>query len=158
LGVLAGTCGCDQGRTPPVPDPDAAPTLTPRTSGTGDASDHTDNGHGQRTDLGGVSIGGHVLRVARLGELEADRESALEIQFAGEVSAADLEKLEDLELYAWVEDDKGEQASAPERGHFEVNKLHFHVTPHDTGSKLEKIVLRLRTDDGDQRVTVPLGK
>jgi hypothetical protein len=108
--------------------------------------------HGDRVDLGTLTVAGREFGIIRLGEIGPGEEGAFEVH-PENVSADDLAR---LNLYLWVEDKEGTQVSAPSKGVRDGSGLHFHVTPRDSGSAPVRVVLRLRADGIDARAGLPL--
>ena len=110
------------------------------------------SGHGNKADLGTLTVAGNKFSIARLGKLVPGKEGSFNVRPQG-VSSDDLAK---WNLYLWVEDKKGTQLSAPSKGTIEGSALHFHVTPRDSESPPVRVVLRLRADGIDARAGLPL--
>ena len=128
---------------------------TPAGGGSGEqAADTKDasSDHGEKTDLGTLTVAGNKFGIIRLGKLVPGKEGAFEVHPEG-ASADDLAR---WNLYLWVEDKDGIQLSAPSKGTREGSALHFHVTPRDSGSAPVRVVLRLRADGIDERAGLPL--
>lgn len=127
---------------------------TPPTSAPGSASSsaaHTD--HGTSTDLGHLTLAGHEFSVVRLGEVVPGKEAAFEVALVKGPAGATVST---VNVYAWVEEQAGEQASAASKGSVEEGKLHFHVTPKAKAKALARVVLRLRAGSIDERGSLPL--
>ena len=148
----------------PTPPTAAAPTppLGTATAGTATAGTATAGtatagtataDHGASVDLGRVTIAGHELAVVRLGDVVPGKEGAFEVALVKGPAGATVNT---VALYAWVEAQEGEPASAPAKGTLENGKLHVHVTPKADAKPLKRIVLRLRYGNIDERGSLPL--
>ena len=113
----------------------------------GSASDH-----GEKTDLGTLTLAGNSFGLTLLGKVMVGKESAVEVRPL-EVAP---EKAARWNLYLWVEDKAGVQLSAPAKGSLENGAIHFHVTPREKGTTPVRVVLRLRADGVDERAGLPL--
>ena len=109
--------------------------------------------HGERMDLGSVTISGYEFTMVRLGEFTPGTESALEVHL---VNAPAGKTASDLNVYAWVEDESGTPVSAPIKGILEGDAFHCHVMPRESEHPLVRAVLRLRVDDIDATGSLPL--
>ena len=116
------------------------------------AKEKPESDHGDKTDLGTLTLAGHKFKIVRLGKLEPGKEGAFEVH-PKEASSDDLAS---WNLYLWVEDQAGTQLSAPSKGTIENSALHFHVTPRKAETSPEKVVLRLRSNGTDVRARLPL--
>ena len=138
--AMLSLAGCGDGGKPAGGDEQAAATKTPPSD------------HGNKTDLGTLTLAGNKFSIARLGELVPGKEGSFNVRPQG-VSADDLTL---WNLYLWVENKAGTQVSAPSKGTIEGSSLHFHVTPRDSETPPVRVVLRLRTDEIDERAGLPL--
>ena len=117
---------------------------TQQTEGGGEGHDD----HGDRVDLGEVTVVGRHFSVARFGNVEPGKEAGFEVSVDGDAAG--------LSPFLWVEDAGGEQVGGPESGSLENGKWHFHVTPRADGGMPMRVVLRLRHDGKDERAGLPL--
>lgn len=101
-------------------------------------------GHGEGQDLGVVQVCGLELHVVKF-------EGAFEIHGTMMPTAA----LAKLNVYLWLESKDGTQLSAPEKGHIESGKLHFHASPRGEKEPY-RVVVRVRKDGADERASLPL--
>ena len=108
--------------------------------------------HGDKTDLGTLTVAGNKFNIARRGKLVPGKEGSFNVRPQG-TSSDDLTK---WNLYLWVEDKEGTQLSAPSKGTIEGSALHFHVTPRASENPPVRVVLRLRADGIDERAGLPL--
>ena len=108
--------------------------------------------HGAETDLGTLTVAGRQFEITQLGELSAGQEAAFSVLPKGITPEA----LAKLNLYLWVENQLGEQLSAPAKGSLEGARLHFHITPRQADQPPTRLVLRLRTEGLDERAGLPL--
>ncbi len=103
--------------------------------------------HGDRLELGTMTILNREFYVTQLGELLPGEESAFEVDsnsgYAG------------LSAYLWVESKDGTRLSAPSKGIIEQGKLHFHVLTN-ADSTPYCIVLRVREGSKDERASLLL--
>ena len=144
-GVLLSLPACEHGHDHSHPHPHPHPH--PDSNASTAKSDH-----GTEVELGTVKVGGRELRVARFGEVVPGTESAFEVHGVG-MSTAELGK---MNIYLWVEDEGGNQLSAPAKGALEGDGLHFHVSPRKGRGTPVRVVTRLRDGDLDERGTLPL--
>ncbi|MEE3055134.1 MAG: hypothetical protein VYB34_15490, partial [Planctomycetota bacterium] len=152
LAALALTaCGDATRPLPPDDENKQAPEKSPaQTKPAGAAK--TDSDHGDRTDLGTLSVAGNKFHIFLLGKLTPGEEGAFEVSPQG-ASAEDISK---WNLFLWVEDKAGAQLSAPAKGSVENSTLHFHVTPRKAETTPTRVVLRFRFDGTDERAGLPL--
>jgi len=115
-------------------------------------SQNPGNDHGDKTDLGVLSLDGNKFRIVRSGHLVPGKEGSFNVHPQG-VPPNELVK---WNLYLWVEDKQGTQLSAPSKGAIEGPALHFHVTPRDSKTPPVRVVLRLRANGNDTRAGLPL--
>ena len=108
--------------------------------------------HGTEMDLGTLEIAGNSFRVVRFGDVLPGKESAFEVE------GIDFtwDQLAIMNLYLWVEDQAGNQLSAPSKGEMEGIGLHFHSTPRKGKGDPYRVVLRVRSGDIDERASLPL--
>ena len=144
LVLSLGCVACGDKPAPPAGPPPASSVP----SSTAPATDH-----GETKDLGRVTIAGYELSVLRLGDVVPGKEGAFEVGLVKGPAGATLGS---LNLYAWVEEEAGGQASAPAKGSVEKDRLHFHVVPKADVKALKRIVLRLRAGSVDERGSLPL--
>ena len=138
--AMLSLAGCGDGRKPPGSGEQAAETKTPPSD------------HGDKTDLGTLTVAGNEFSIARLGKLIPGKEGSFNVRPQG-ASSDDLAK---WNLYLWVEDKEGTQLSAPSKGTIEDSAIHFHVTPRESKTPPARAVLRLRADGIDERAGLPL--
>lgn len=139
LAVFLGS-GCDRGGPPPVekiPVTEVPPV---------------EEDHGEELSLGRLELANHAFEIVTLGEVVAGTESALEV-LGVDISPSDFSR---LNLYLWLEDDKGVQLSPSSKGSINGNRSHFHVTPRTGKGDPHRVVLRVRTDGLDERGKLPL--
>ena len=141
--LLLSACGDPARPLPSAADKKPAPEA---------AKEKPASDHGNKTDLGTLTLSGNKFKIVRLGKLEPGKESAFEVHPQG----ASSEDLASWNLYLWVEDKAGTQLSAPTKGTVENSALHFHVTPRKAETSPGKVVLRLRSDGTDVRAKLPL--
>ena len=138
--AMLSLAGCGDGRKPSGGDEQAAETKDPPSD------------HGDKTDLGTLTVAGNKFNIARMGKLVPGKEGSFNVRPQGS-SSDDLAK---WNLYLWVEDKEGTQLSAPSKGTIEGSALHFHVTPRASENPPVRVVLRLRADGIDERAGLPL--
>ena len=139
LAILS-LAGCGDGGKPAGGGEPAAETKAPPSD------------HGDKTDLGTLTVAGNKFNIARRGKLVPGKEGSFNVRPQG-TSSDDLTK---WNLYLWVEDKEGTQLSAPSKGTIEGSALHFHVTPRASENPPVRVVLRLRADGIDERAGLPL--
>ena len=118
--LLLSACGDPARPLPPAADKKPAPEA---------AKEKPASDHGDKTDLGTLTLSGNKFKIIRLGKLEPGKEGAFEVH----PQEASSEDLASWNLYLWVEDKAGTQLSAPTKGTVENSALHFHVTPRKAG-------------------------
>ena len=111
------------------------------------------SGHGDRHALGSLKISDYEFSVARYGTFEAGVEGALEVHL---VSGPAGKSQSDLNLFVWVEDQQGNQLSAPSKAQPEGGGLHSHVMTRASENPPVRAVLRLRVGDIDSTGSLPL--
>ena len=154
LALSLGLVGCGDKTQPSTRPTDPSPSVKPAAPPTATEHPPTATEHGATKDLGKVVIAAHEFSVLRLGDVVPGKEAAFEVGLVKGPTGSDLAK---LNLYAWVEQEDGSQASAPAKGSVEKDHLHFHVTPRADAKGLKRVVLRLRADGGvDERAGLPL--
>jgi hypothetical protein len=141
LVALLCACGGEQQAEPSGQPTAQAPAAPP-------ASDH-----GERLELGSVTLAGYEFTMTRLGELVPGVESAIEVRL---VQSPNTNDVSDLNVYVWVEDESGTDISGPRKGLLENGVLHCHVLPRPSDHPPIRAVLRLRVDDIDVRDSLPL--
>ena len=141
LAILS-LAGCGDGGKPAGGGEPAAETKAPPSD------------HGDKTDLGTLTVAGNKFNIARRGKLVPGKEGSFNVRPQG-TSSDDLTK---WNLYLWVEDKEGTQLSAPSKGTIEGSALHFHVTPRASENPPVRVVLRLRADGIDERAGLPLDR
>ena len=142
--IFSAGIGCDTKNPPPAT---SNPTTAPKETDAGSASDH-----GEKTDLGVVTVAGNKFRVELFGQVTAGKECAFEV-IAMETTADELAA---LNVYLWLEDESGKVTSAPAKGDSGGTAFHFHVTPLENVEPSYRVVVRVRAGDTDDRAGLPL--
>lgn len=143
--LLLALVACGGVDSPPTTSP---PTTSAAEAASAPAMSTASHGHGNSVELGSLTLAGGAFSVLRFGDIEPNKEIAFEV-----IPPTDRG---DVNAYLWLESKAGAQVCTTVKGSPEGDRLHFHLMPDVDDEPPFRVVLRIRSSEGDERGSLPL--